>query len=477
MVDTFYIETMGCQMNKLDSELIGDQLGGLGYTPTDKSETAGLIIFNTCSVRQHAEDKVISKIGQLRGAGSKNGGAILAIVGCMAQRLGQELLDSHEQVDIVCGPSRISEIGGMIAQVQLDRRQVLALNDDSATDDLEQMDTWRTRRGARSDFAAFVRVMRGCNKFCHYCIVPHVRGREHCRPIGHIVDECRRLGDSGVKEVTLLGQTINSYCFSDNGRGRLLGDVLEEVSQIEGIQRVRFATSYPVGFDEGILRAVADVPKVCEYLHIPAQSGSNRILRAMNRRYTSEQYVELIERARQILPSVSIAGDFIVGYCGEREEDFEATKRLLRAARYKNCFIFKYSPRPGTWAARKFSDDVPDEVKRRRNTELLDLQNEISLQDNQRFVGQPVEILVEGPSKKPHLDGRNSPVQAGNSSAIQLVGRTQTDHIVVFDGSASLAGRMVDVNITKASALTLFGESCLNREDHLSASQKGATRL
>lgn len=462
MKQTVYIETMGCQMNKLDSELIAEQLARMGYVNCDEPTQAGVIILNTCSVRQHAEDKVISKIGQLRRRQGGPEGPILAVVGCMAQRLGRELLENFRQVDVVCGPGQLHRLGRMIRRVRQDRRQEIALNDPAELERLEELDTSRQSSQSDCPFRAYVRIMRGCNKYCTYCVVPFVRGPERSRPLDHIVEESRRLVQNGVREITLLGQTVNSYKYTNGSKVFTLADVLEKLHEIEPLQRLRFVTSYPRDFDRRILQAMAELPKVCAYLHIPAQSGSDRILQAMNRRYTAAEYFDLIETARQLVDRITIAGDFIVGFCNEDESDFAATRDLMAKVRNKNCFIFKYSPRPGTRAARFLPDNVPEEVKRRRNNELLALQNEISLQDNRCFIGETVEILVEGPSKKPHLDNRreaiNPPLNESIdlSAPIQLVGRTKGDHIVVFPGTPDLVGTIINVEVIKVSALTLF---------------------
>ncbi len=464
-----YIETMGCQMNKLDSELIAGQLKSDGYEICDDLPKAEVVVFNTCSVRQHAEEKVISKIGQLKKEHQERPELVVAVVGCMAQRLGQELLDTYRQVDIVCGPGQLHRFSQMLHEVLEQRRQMLSLNNPQEADKLEVLDSQRYTDELDRPFSAFVRIMRGCNKYCNYCVVPYVRGPEQSRPIDHIVAESRRLVENGVKEITLLGQTVNSYQYQEGSKSYGLADVLEQLHEIEGLMRLRFVTSYPRDFDERILRAMAELPKVCEYLHIPAQSGSNRILKAMNRNYSTEKYLELIERSRQIVPEITIAGDFIVGYCGETDQDFEETKELVRQVRYKNCFIFKYSPRPGTRADQKMTDDVPEVVKRQRNTELLALQNEISFEDNQKLVGSQLEILVEGPSKKPHLENGDDSSEiaedpslnadlASKSDKMQLVGRTRGDQIVVFNGSTALIGQLQELKIVKASSLTLFGE-------------------
>jgi tRNA-2-methylthio-N6-dimethylallyladenosine synthase len=294
--------------------------------------------------------------------------------------------------------------------------------------------------------------MRGCNKFCTYCVVPYVRGPEVSRPPQAIIEQITRLADQGVKQVTLLGQAVNCYAYAAGEKTYCLADLLEMATEIEGIRWIKFVTSYPSNeFYDRILGAMASLPKLCRYLHMPAQSGSNKILKAMNRRYTADQYLEMLARARKDLPDIALSGDFIVGFPGESEEDFQATLELVKRARYKNSFVFKYSPRPGTTADGRLEDKIPDEVKRHRNIQLLTVQQKISSELSQAFLGKTVEILVEGLSKKPHLDSGDG------SSHPQLVGRTSTDYIVVFNGPRTLAGNFAKVKITKTMPLTLFG--------------------
>jgi tRNA-2-methylthio-N6-dimethylallyladenosine synthase len=296
-------------------------------------------------------------------------------------------------------------------------------------------------------------VTRGCNNFCSYCVVPYVRGPEESRPPATIIEQITKLADTGIKQVTLLGQRVNAYKYTAGEKTYCLADLLQMASEINGIEWLKFVTNYPSEeFFNEILQVMADSPKVCNYLHIPAQSGSDKILQAMNRRYTAEQYLELLNRARDTVPEIAIAGDFIVGFPGETEEDFQATVELVKKARYKNCFIFKYSPRPGTTANKKLQDSVPVEVKKRRNIELLAVQEKISDELSRDFLGKEVKVLVEGPSKKPHLNS------ADNPNKPQLISRTETDYIVVFNGAALLAGKLAKVKITKTSPLTLFGE-------------------
>jgi tRNA-2-methylthio-N6-dimethylallyladenosine synthase len=295
--------------------------------------------------------------------------------------------------------------------------------------------------------------MRGCNKFCSYCIVPFVRGPERSRDPDQIFQEVHRLVDAGRSEITLLGQTVNSYRFRTGERTVRFSDLLERLSGVAGLRRLRFVTSHPVDFGDDILEAIRDLPPLCEYIHLPAQSGSDPVLKRMRRRYTRGQYDDLVDRARAIVPGVVLAGDFIVGFPGEGEQDHVASADLIRRSGYKNSFIFKYSPRPGTWAGEHLKDDVPTEVKKRRNNELLTVQGEVGLEHHQAYVTRTVEILVEGPS--PRVDKQAAKPTPG---AMQLVGRTRGDHIVVFDAPENLIGQYVDVRITAATALTLFGE-------------------
>jgi len=450
-----YLETMGCQMNRLDSELVASALRAAGMELTDDAKAADVLLYNTCSVRAHAEDKVHSRLGWAcqRKAGGKR--LIVGVLGCMAQRLGDELVRRHRGVDIVCGPGQLARVGEMIAaagegapQVALDpsRRETLA--DD---DVMERLDGGRDPAVTHLPGQAYVRIMRGCNKFCAYCVVPLVRGPERSRSDDAIAEEVRRLVDAGVTQVTLLGQTVNSYRYEANGRSVGLADLLMQLDSIAGLRRLRFVTSYPADFDTAILEAMRNLPSVCEYLHIPAQSGSDAVLRAMGRRYSRREYDELIDRARETVPGIAIAGDFIVGFPGETDEDFAASADLVRRSRYKNSFVFKYSPRPDTTADKRLADSVPDEVKRRRNNELLAVQEEVSLAANRAMIGQRVEVLVEGASPRAHRQGGSAP-----AGEVQLLGRTRTDHIAVFDGPEPLAGQYVQIEITDATGLTLI---------------------
>ncbi len=446
-------------MNKLDTALVTSSLKEAGFSLAESEKEADVVLINTCSVREHAEQRVLSHLGHLKHIKESQPEMIVGVIGCMAQRLGEKLL-GHEAVDIVCGPTQIPQLKELINTALSKKQKTIAVTEKirktatkKETEALEEFESVYGSNDSQVPVQAYVRVMRGCNNFCSYCIVPYVRGPEVSRRPAAIIEQIKRLAGGSVKQVTLLGQMVNSYKYSTCGKTYCLADLLAMASEIEGIEWIRFVTSYPTeAFYDQILKAMADLPKVCKYLHMPAQSGSDKILKAMNRNYTASQYLELLARARNIVPGIALSGDFMVGFPGETEEDFQKTVSLVREARYKNCFIFKYSARPGTTADKRLQDDIPQEVKRRRNIELLAVQEKISDELSKQFIGKTVEVLVEGLSKKPHL---NSFEKKGYP---QLVGRTATDWIVVFNGPVDLAGDFAKVKITRTSPLTLFGE-------------------
>lgn len=448
------IRSFGCQMNKLDTNLVVNSFLDSGFELTEQAGEADAVLINTCSVRNHAEERVLSLLGHLKHIKKTHPEIVVAVFGCMAQRLKEDLL-SHEVVNIVCGPLQIPQLVNLVNKAIEKNTKLTAVSSEirhkPLLQDSDKLDDFEYAYDSAEDnlpAQAYVRVMRGCDKFCSYCVVPYVRGPEASREPAKIIAQIKKLADSGIKQVTLLGQTVNSYRY-DNFT---FADLLYEVSKIDSIEWIKFVTCYPKNFDERIFKAMVDLPKVCRYLHIPAQSGSDKILKAMNRGYTSEQYLKIIDKAREIVPDIAVAGDFIVGFSGETDEDFKKTVELVEKARYKNCYIFKYSPRPGTRADDKLADDVPMEVKKQRNIELLAVQEKISAELNKSFIGKTVKVLVEGASKKAHLD------KADKENVSQLIGRTAGDFIVVFDSSENLAGQFVDVNITRTSALTLFGQ-------------------
>jgi tRNA-2-methylthio-N6-dimethylallyladenosine synthase len=442
-------------MNKLDTALVTSALKEAGFSLADSEKGADVVLINTCSVRQHAEQRVLSHLGHLKHIKKSKPNIVVGVIGCMAQRLGAEMLED-KTVDIVCGPAQIPQITELITKALQEKKKTLAITEKirqrTAEDEaLEKFESVFNSDDSQLPAQAYVRVMRGCNNFCTYCIVPYVRGPEVSRPPATIIEQVKRLADSGVKLVTLLGQMVNAYRYDTY----CLADLLSMASEIDGIEWIRFVTSYPAEeFYGQILKAMADLPKVCNYLHMPAQSGSDKILKAMNRNYTASKYLELINKAREIVPGIAISGDFMVGFPGETEEDFEKTVSVVQSVRYKNCFVFKYSPRPGTAAEKRLQDDVPEEVKKRRNIKLLAVQEEISDELSKEFTGKEVKVLVEGLSKKAWVN------PCGEKSYPQLVGRTAEDWIVVFNGPVSLAGEFAKVKITRTSPLTLFGEMC-----------------
>jgi tRNA-2-methylthio-N6-dimethylallyladenosine synthase len=453
-----YIETVGCQMNVLDSELVVGALRRQGYALADSPAEADVIFFNTCSVREHAEDKIYSALGRLRGHMARHPEKVLGVLGCMAQKDQEKILKRAPHVDIICGTGQLARLPELIEQARATGEAQLALslarNEASrheVTASFESFDPMRDPSMRPTPFQAYVRVQIGCDKFCTYCVVPATRGPEQGRPPEHIALEARQLAGEGCKEITLLGQTVNSYRFAHgDGRVERLSDLLCRIHDTPGLERIKFITNFPRDMCDDLLDAVRDLPKVCTYLHVPAQSGCDEVLRRMKRLYTVGFYREMLARCRERVPDVAVSSDFIVGFCGETEEAFQKTCDLVRESRFKNSFIFKYSPRPGTKADDLYPDDVPEEVKKRRNNDLLAIQAEQSLADHRRFVGRTVEVLVEGLSKT----GLKQPAAGPR----QLTGRTMSDHIVVFDGHPRLVGRTLAVRVKEASPYTLFAD-------------------
>jgi tRNA-2-methylthio-N6-dimethylallyladenosine synthase len=451
-----HIKSFGCQMNKLDTALVRSALEEANFVLTDELSEAHIVLINTCSVRQHAEERVFSHLGHLKHIKKSRPHLVVGVIGCMAQRLGDKLLE-HDVVDLVCGPAQIAHIVKLCQETLVQERKRLDVterirqqNPDDA--DLEAFESVHDSDDKRIPGQAFVRVMRGCNNFCTYCIVPYVRGPEISRPPQAIAEQVRKLSHAGVKQITLLGQTVNAYQYEAGEKTYCLADLFELISGIPGIEWIRFVTNYPfVKNFKPIMQAMADLPQVCRYLHMPAQSGSDHILKAMNRHYTAQDYLDLLAQAREIVAGISIAGDFIVGFPDETDADFQETVEFVKQAQYKNCFVFKYSPRPGTRSDKRLADNISPAVKQQRNVDLLAVQEQISDQLSRQFMGQRVRILVEGLSKKPHLNA------AQNNNNPQLVGRTDTDWIVVFNGPPSTAGEFAHVTIDKVSPLTLFG--------------------
>ena len=457
-----YIETVGCQMNELDSELVVGRLRREGYELTEDIEQADAILYNTCSVRQHAEDKIYSALGRLKRLKERRPDVAIGVLGCMAQKDQKLVLRRAPHVDLVVGPGQLGRVPELLEQAKAEKAPQMAVSlarnagsKSSITESFESYDPLREPALRPTPFQAFVLVMMGCDKFCTYCIVPAVRGPEQSRHPDEIVAESRQLVDSGVVELTLIGQTVNSYAYRHgDGRVTRLSDLIARLHDIPGLGRLKFVTNFPNDMTDDLLQAVRDLPRVSKYLHVPAQSGCDDVLRHMKRMYSVALYDDMMCRIRDTVPGSSVSSDFIVGFCGESEESFERTVALVERSRFKNSFIFKYSPRAGTKADALYADDVADDVKRRRNNRLLAIQTAISLKDNQPFVGRTVEVLVEGPSKAAVKQGDPEP---GGAGPVQLSGRTACDRIVVFDGNERLVGRFLPVEVQAASAVTLFG--------------------
>lgn len=436
MTRQVYIETYGCQMNQLDSELILGSLQKAGYRLTRDRNTADVILFNTCSVREHAEDRAWSNAGLTAKLKKKNPDLIVGIVGCMAQNHQQAVWERLPFVDLIVGPRKFGAIPRLLREIESDRRRRIAVDD---CDD-EFTEPNHVTEARHTPFQAYVKVMEGCDMHCTFCIVPQVRGPEISRTPESIVDEIKRLADQGVVEVTLLGQTVNSY-----GKGLKphcdLAGLLEKIHDQTPVRRIRFITSHPVFMKKRLIEAMRDLPRVCKYLHFPAQSGSNRILELMKRCYTRERYLELSNQLYETVPGIALASDWIVGFPTETEEDFEQTVSLLEQVRFQNSFVFKYSSRPDT-AAAGWADDVPFQVKQERNRRLLEVQARISLERNRTMIGKTAEVLVEGPSK---------------TDPKKQMGRTDRNQIVCFEAGRDLRGRFVNVTIERVTHLTLFG--------------------
>jgi tRNA-2-methylthio-N6-dimethylallyladenosine synthase len=469
-------------MNQLDAELVAEVLRASGASVVDEPEAADVLLFVTCSVRAHAENRVFSNIGKLGTRKAREPGLVIGLLGCMAQQHGPALRQRAPLVDLVCAPGRLAELPALIAEARASRgRLIIALDptrapqagrlnaamgdavvpfdqpfaiSDAALDEAEV----RRPLGGSAGGQAYVVAMRGCDNFCSYCVVPYVRGPERSRPPSAILQEVRRMVQEGARQITLLGQAVNKYAATETGRRWDLADLLAEAGAAPGLARLSFITNHPGAMTEHLARVFRDVPKVCPYLHMPAQSGSDAVLARMNRGYTAAEYLDRVALVRAIRPDVAVASDFIVGFPGESEADFEATMDLVRCVRFSSAFVFKYSPRPGMGAAKRFPDDVPDAEKRRRHAALLALVEEVSGEVNRGMVGLAVRVLVEEVSP---LGRRNPKSENRNPKGVQLRGRTPTHHIVVFDGPPQLVGSEVDVRVTASSPLTLFGSLIL----------------
>lgn len=431
----YMILTYGCQMNVRDSETIAGLLEAMGYTETGEEKEADLIVFNTCSVRHSAENKVFGKVGEVIGLKRKKPELMIAFGGCMAQTPEARNILKRQGVDVIFGTHNIHELPSLLEEAYTTGRQVIKVWE-KAEGIVEDLPAKR-----QSGISAFVNIMFGCNNFCSYCIVPYTRGRERSRQPEDIVKEIKLLARQGYKEVTLLGQNVNSY---GQGLDKKIdfADLLKMVCQIDGIERIRFTTSHPKDMSDKLIETVACEKKICEHIHVPMQAGSNKILRLMNRHYTREHYLSLTQKIREKIPGVAITTDLIVGFPGETEEDFEDTLDMVRKVRFDAAFTFMYSPRSGTRAA-ELADQVPLEVKKARLEKLNELQYGIATEINKSLEGTVQEVLVEGPSK---------------TDKEKLTSRTRTNRIVIFSGPKDLTGRLINVKITEARTFSLFGE-------------------
>lgn len=434
-----YIETYGCQMNVADSEVVASVMKLAGYEPCDTIDQADAVFLNTCSVRDNAEQKIIHRLEALTAMRRKGRRIIIGVLGCMAERVKEELLNKHG-ADLVAGPDAYLSLPDLIAQAETGHKAIDI--------ELSTTETYRDivpTRYCGSRISGFVSIMRGCNNFCHYCIVPYTRGRERSRDVESILREVRDLEARGYKEVTLLGQNVNSYLWKADADAQELNfaALLRTVARAVPGMRIRFSTSHPKDMSDETLHVIVEEPNVCRHIHLPVQSGSSRILELMNRKYTREWYLDRVAAIRRIVPDCGLSTDIFAGYCTETEEDHQMSLSLMRECGYDSAFMFKYSERPGTFASRHYADDVSEETKIRRLEELIALQNELSAESNRQCVGREYEILVEGVSKR---------------SREQLFGRTEQNKVVVFDRGNHRPGEYVRVRITDASSATLQGE-------------------
>jgi len=460
-----FIETYGCQMNVADSEVVASVMQMAGYETTDNIDEADAVFLNTCSVRDNAEQKIYHRLEALDAERRKrqktNGqqptanGLIIGVLGCMAERVKEELLEQHG-VDLVAGPDAYLSLPDLVAQAETGHK---AMNIELSTTETYR-DVVPQRIGLGHKIGGFVSIMRGCNNFCHYCIVPYTRGRERSRDVESILREVRDLRDRGFKEVTLLGQNVNSYRAlghsplavgeepNANSQTQIaFPELLRRVAEAAPEMRIRFTTSHPKDMSDETLKVIAEMPNVCKHIHLPVQSGSNRILQLMNRKYTREWYLDRVAAIRRIVPDCGLSTDIFVGYCSETEEDHQLSLSLMREVGYDSAFMFKYSERPGTYASKHLPDDVPEEVKIRRLNELIALQTEQSALQNKKDEGREFDVLVEGFSKR---------------SREQLCGRTEQNKMVVFDRGQHHIGETVRVRITGSTSATLLGEAVAN---------------
>ena len=433
-----FIETYGCQMNVADSEVVASILADRGFSITEDINEAGLILINTCSVRENAEQKIWNRLRTIRHLKKKNSNLVVGMIGCMAERLKEKVLETDQMVDLVAGPDAYRDLPALVAEAESGHKAVNVL--------LSREETYADISPVRMDrngVTSFVSIMRGCNNMCAYCVVPYVRGAERSRDPGSILKEVKELFDSGYREVTLLGQNVDSYRWEKGGLKTGFKELLEQVAGVNPMMRVRFSTSHPKDLSDELLKTISRHDNICRHIHLPAQSGSSRILKLMNREYTREWYMDRITAIRRILPDCAISTDMIAGFCTETDEDHRASLSLMEWAGFDFAYMFRYSERPGTKAARKLKDDIPDEVKTARLNEIIALQNRLSERSKRKDIGMIFEVLIEGFSRR---------------SKDHLSGRTSQNKVTVFPCENEEPGNYVKVKIEKCTSATLIGK-------------------
>lgn len=440
MKNKIYIETYGCQMNFADSEIVTSILSREGYVLVKEINEGDYILINTCAIRDNAEQRIRKRLRELRALQRNRQWVKIGILGCMAERLKEKLMAEEDNVSFIVGPDAYRQLPAMLDRIRQGERLAETMLSDSETyDDIEPV------RYDTNGITAYISIMRGCQNYCAYCVVPYTRGKERSRDAQSIVREAADLFEKGYREVTLLGQNVNSYHWKDAASGKEVGfpQLMEMVADVNPLLRVRFATSHPKDLSDELLQVMAAHPNICRCIHLPVQSGSARMLKLMNRRYTPEWYLDRIDAIRRYLPDCSITTDVIAGFCGEIEEDHQATLEMFRRVRYDYAYMFKFSMRPNTYAEKHLQDDVPDDVKTRRLEEIISLQGQIALENNQKEVGKTFQVLVEGVSHR---------------SDQQLFGRNSQNKVIVFDRGEIEPGQYVDVRVTRCTAATLIGE-------------------
>jgi len=432
-----YIETYGCQMNVSDSEIVGSIMQDMGYEQNDKAENADVIFINTCSIRDNAEQRVKKRLREIRVLKKKNPQLTVGILGCMAERLKEKLIEEQEFVDLIVGPDAYRDLPELIQTVESGRKAInVLLSEEETYAEIEPV------RYGDNGISAYISIMRGCQNWCTYCVVPFTRGKERSRDPQTIVDEARDLFNKGYKEVTLLGQNVNSYHWEQNENKTGFPELLQMVAEVSPKLRVRFATSHPKDISDDLIKTIAGHHNICDYIHLPVQSGSTRLLKKMNRKYTREWYMERIEAIKKHIPDCGLSTDIIAGFCTETEEDHQDTLDMMKWVAYDFAFMFKYSERPDTIAAKKFDDDVPEDVKGRRLQEIIALQGQLSLANNKKDIGKTFEVLVEKVSKK---------------SDQELAGRNSQNKMIVFPRKDYAPGDYVMVKVHDCTAATLIG--------------------